>query len=83
MQKYFPKVIPRWESQNKHMRITHFLSPEKWKNIDFANDCDNRYLEHILEYVEGYEPDDCIDSLAGLVRCFIPTKSVREENHSI
>ena len=83
MQKYFPSVVPRWESQNKHMRITHYLNPKEWSNIDFANDCDNRFLEHILEYVEGYTPDDCADSLAGLVRLFTRKSGIREESLSI
>jgi len=81
-QKMFPRVVPYPERTNKHQKITHFIG-RNWKQIDFANDCDNTYLHHVLEYVEGYEPDDCPDSLASLLRLFSQSGGIREESLSI
>ncbi len=55
------------EKMNKHVKIEKYLYKE-WKNIDWANETDPEYINQILDYIEGQEPDDCPDSAASLIR---------------
>jgi len=55
------------EKQNKHYKIQQYLKAN-WDNIKFANGCDPNYINQILDYQEGEEPDDAPDSLASLLR---------------
>jgi hypothetical protein len=64
------------ESMNKHVKIKdHLLENGFWDLIDFDPDTDPEYLNQILDYVEGSEPDDAPDSLATLGRILISSKS--------
>ena len=56
------------ESMNKHIKIETYLY-SKWQEIDWdINNNNTEYLNQILDYVEGQEPDDCPDSAATLIR---------------
>jgi hypothetical protein len=67
MRKKYHSVIPKWEKQNKHMKIISYAK-QHWHKLNFADDCNNEYLNQILDYVEGEEPDDAPDSLAAVMR---------------
>lgn len=57
-----------YESMNKHVKITSFLY-NKWKEIEWVeNETDIEYIEQIIDYQEGSEPDDSCDSASSLVR---------------
>jgi hypothetical protein len=62
-------VKPFNETINKHIRIENTVL-KHWKIIRFAHDVDREYLNQVLDYVEGEEPDDAPDSLSGLLRIF-------------
>ncbi len=55
------------EKENKHIRIVDF-AVRHFKNIIWANDTDDTYMNQIIDYQEGQDPDDAADSLAGLMR---------------
>lgn len=55
------------ESQNKHIKISTYLY-EYWDDIIWSEDTDPEYMNQILDYVEGDEPDDAPDSAASLLR---------------
>jgi hypothetical protein len=55
------------EKENKHVKITNYLY-KYWTKIDWDQDTDPEYLNQILDYIEGQEPDDCPDSAASLLR---------------
>lgn len=63
----YPAVIERHESMNKHVKIISFLK-KNWSNIFFADDCQLTFLNQILDYQEGEEPDDAPDALSALLR---------------
>ena len=63
----WPAVIARDESMNKHIKIVSFLK-KNWHSITFAEDCQDEFLNQILDYIEGQEPDDAPDALAALLR---------------
>lgn len=60
-------VIPVNERTNKHVRIIQYLY-NNWAFIDFADDCEKDYMDCLLNYAEGVEPDDEADSAAGAIR---------------
>lgn len=62
------------ESQNKHTKIaTHLYA--QWDNIDWDPDeTDDEYMEQLLDYREGAEPDDAPDSAASLIREYFSKK---------
>lgn len=60
-------VMTYHEKQNKHIKIASYLY-KHWNNIKWLEDTDPNYLNQILDYQEGQEPDDCPDSAASLVR---------------
>ena len=62
----FP-AVDYHESENKHIKILAYLY-KPWKNIYWARDTDPEYLNQIIDYEEGEEPDDCPDSAATLCR---------------
>lgn len=66
--KRLPSVSGYHERQNKHYKIQQYLKAN-WNNIKFAKGCDPDYVNQILDYQEGEEPDDAPDSLASLLRC--------------
>jgi hypothetical protein len=55
------------ESENKHIKISTNLY-EYWDCIYWSPDTDPEYLNQILDYREGSEPDDAPDSCASLLR---------------
>jgi hypothetical protein len=55
------------EKENKHVKIVQHLYPH-WSRIKWSHESDNNYINQILEYGEGMEPDDCADSAASLMR---------------
>ena len=55
------------ESENKHIKISTNLY-EYWDSIYWSPDTDPEYLNQILDYREGSEPDDAPDSCASLIR---------------
>ncbi len=63
----WPSVEGIHESENKHIRIVTFAI-KYFRDIIWANDSDDRHMNQIIDYQEGQDPDDCPDSLAGLMR---------------
>lgn len=63
----YPSAIPRREKMNKHNRIISYAK-QHWDKFHFANDCDEHYMNQVLDYEEGQDPDDAADSLAGASR---------------
>jgi hypothetical protein len=61
------KVLDYPESQNKHIKICTYLY-EAWGQIVWAEETDPEYMNQILDYSEGEEPDDAPDSAASLIR---------------
>ncbi len=60
------------EKMNKHRKIvTHLLENGFFELIDFDPDTDPEYMNQILDYIEGSEPDDAPDSLASIGRILI------------
>lgn len=61
------KVREYAEKENKHLKISTHLY-HHWGKIDWDQDTDDEYMEQILDYREGQEPDDSPDSAASLLR---------------
>lgn len=55
------------EKENKHIKISTNLY-EYWDEIYWSPDTDPEYLNQIIDYREGSEPDDAPDSCASLLR---------------
>ena len=61
------------ENQNKHMKIsTHLYAA--WPHIRWAPETEDEYMNMILDYREGAEPDDAPDSASSLIREAFPRK---------
>lgn len=54
------------ESMNKHIKIITFIK-RYWHKIYWIDETDPEYLNQIMDYEEGLEPDDAPDSLASLI----------------
>jgi len=67
IQYYGVPVSTYHESQNKHIKISSNLF-EQWRNIVWANETDENYMEQIEDYEEKQEPDDAPDSAASLIQ---------------
>ena len=67
-----PGILGYQESTNKHRKIISHLLPA-WGNLVWDTDCQEDYLDQILNYMEGEEPDDAPDSAASLLREFYDT----------
>ncbi|MCP4152174.1 MAG: hypothetical protein GY757_30830 [bacterium] len=65
--KRFPNSIALHESANKHIKIKSFVKGN-WDIIYFADDCQPKYMNQIMDYSKGEEPDDAIDSLGSGLR---------------
>ncbi len=63
----YPASSGVYESMNKHLKIVSYLK-QNWNNVYFAEDCQPEFIEQIVDYVEGDEPDDAPDALAALIR---------------
>jgi hypothetical protein len=55
------------EGMNKHIKIVTYLLRD-WSSVYFDPDTDSDYLEQIVDYQEGKEPDDAPDSISSLLR---------------
>ncbi len=68
------------ENQNKHVKIVGYLH-KFWKNIKWAPQTDNEYLNQITDYAEGQEPDDAADSAASCLKRmgFIGVEVIEED----
>ena len=63
------------EDMEKHHKISSYLY-KYWENILWCTNTEDEYMEQILDYEEGTEPDDCPDSAAALIkRHFDETKA--------
>ncbi len=65
--KLWPSVRTYSENMNKHIKIVTYLLND-WNHIVFAPETDTDYLEQIVDYQEGKEPDDAPDSISALLR---------------
>ncbi len=70
------------ESMNKHVKITTYL-PKYWHKIWFTPETMPEYVDLILDYQEGQEPDDPPDSCASLIREVFDTTDVVDEEFAI
>ncbi|WP_461247421.1 hypothetical protein [Treponema sp. R6D11] len=61
------------EATNKYVKIVTYAK-YNWDKIWFADDTEDEYIQQIMDYEEGREPDDCPDSLASLFRGAFSTK---------
>jgi hypothetical protein len=61
------RVIEYSEKENKHLKISTHLY-KHWLNIDWDPDTDPEYMEQVVDYREGNEPDDAPDSASSLLR---------------
>lgn len=77
MRNYYPNTQGYHEKENKHNKIIGYLK-YNWKDVYFAYDCQDEYINQILDYAEGQEPDDAIDSAASAVRLLV--KNIIPEN---
>lgn len=75
------KVDTYAESANKHIKISSVLY-EAWPDIIWSNDTDDEYMEQIVDYREGEEPDDAPDSAASLIKKagFVSLKAKNKES---
>lgn len=65
-------VMSYHENKNKHVKILNHLKENGfWDLIDWDQDTDPEYLNQILDYTEGSEPDDACDSLSSAGRVLI------------
>lgn len=55
------------EKMNKHVKIVTYLK-SMYADIIWSDESDDIYLELIVDYMEGEEPDDSPDSAASLIR---------------
>lgn len=67
------------EGTNKHRKIIAHLLPA-WGNLVWDSDCQEDYLDQILNYMEGEEPDDAPDSAASLLREFYDTTKAQGQD---
>lgn len=67
-------VKPYHENLNKHIKIMQF-GYKNWDKLLFPYDIDKGYLNQILDYTEGEEPDDAPDSLSSALRIITARKT--------
>jgi hypothetical protein len=63
----YPAVTPRNERENKHNKIVGWAK-KYWPEMVFDYDCQADFLNQVLDYEEGQEPDDAPDCLASMIR---------------
>jgi len=64
---FWPAVEPINESENKHIKIVSNLK-KNWPVVYFNSACQGDFMNQILDYQEGEEPDDAPDAAASLIR---------------
>jgi hypothetical protein len=67
LSKRFTAISGYHESENKHNKIIGHLK-YRWPEVYFDPDTMPEYLNQVLDYEEGLEPDDCPDSAACVIR---------------
>jgi len=67
LQKYYPVISGYHEKENKHNKIIGHLK-YNWQDVYFATESDDEYVNQVIDYEEGQEPDDCADSAACVLR---------------
>ncbi len=70
------------ENTNKYIKISSILY-RNWENIEFSKDCDEEYINQILDYTENAEHDDAPDSCASLIRILTKRAETDEPYTSI
>jgi hypothetical protein len=55
------------EHENKFVKIVQNVKPN-WSKIDWDEDTDPEFLNQVMDFQEGQEPDDAIDSISSLIR---------------
>lgn len=63
LQRYYPNVAGYHEKENKHNKIIMHLKGN-WDKVYFATECQDEYVNQVIDYEEGQLPDDCADSAA-------------------
>ena len=66
LEKYGVYTETYHEKMNKHVKIVTYLKTA-FQGIVWSGNSDDVYLEQIVDYIEGQEPDDAPDSSASLV----------------
>jgi hypothetical protein len=61
------KVDTYSEHWHKHTKIVTFLKAH-WNDLVFDENIQPEYMNQVLDYMEGQEPDDCPDSASSLLR---------------
>jgi hypothetical protein len=61
------RVCSYQEKMDKHIKIVSY-GRHYWDRLLFDNNTDPEYLNQILDYREGEEPDDAPDSLSSILR---------------
>jgi hypothetical protein len=65
------------ESMNKNIKIVSYLK-EYWDALVWDENIDSEYLEQVVDYRTGQEPDDAPDSASSLLReAFYPTDNAK------
>jgi len=67
------------EIQNKHVKISSY-GYEVWPDIIWSDDTEDEYMEQILDYRAGQEPDDAPDSFASCVKYGFKMSSRFDDN---
>jgi hypothetical protein len=70
------KVHAYAERMNKHLKISTHLF-DVWRRLEWSPDTDEEYMNQVLDYREGSEPDDAPDSAASLFREGFPKRNIR------
>jgi len=71
MAKHWPATIGKPESMNKHAKIVSYVGGN-WGRLKFAPDSMPEFLEQVLSYAEGAQPDDGPDAVACILREVLP-----------
>ncbi len=61
------ELVDKHEQENKHVRILAYVK-KNWSKMKFGHNSQSEFMHNLLNYVEGQEPDDEADALAGLIR---------------
>lgn len=79
IREFHPTVSEYHESTNKHVKIVTHLN-KHWHRIWFTPETMPEYVDQIMDYQEGQEPDDCPDGLSSILRnVFDDTEIVDDE----
>jgi len=74
-----PRVCAYQEAMDKHTKIVTYLK-HYWGELVWANDTDVNYMDQILEYREGQEPDDACFVAGTMIATnngFVPIEDIK------